>query len=89
MPLQTLALDSPHLGYLRRLAHRKRIGLTDFREDLSQCQEEELDGFPAPQISTVRLCYSLSDQTHPCSKSNPEIVISLFDDIMKKEPSTS
>ena len=45
------------------------MGLTeDFREDLSQGQEEETGWVPKPQISAARLCSSLRDQTQPSSK---------------------
>lgn len=81
-------MDTTHVGYVRRAADGKRMGLTlteGFREDLRQVRRK-LDGFPAPQISTVRLCYSLRDQTHPAQNTMPrqkEVIwrlsISLFE----------
>lgn len=68
-PLRTPALETTHLGYVRRAADRKRMGLTeDLRETWVRVRRRKLDGFPAPQISAVRLYSSLSGQTHPCSK---------------------
>ena len=66
-PLWTPALETTHLGYVRRPADRKRTGLAeDFREDLSQGQAEETG-----QLPTTSDPHSvLSDQTHPCSKYN-------------------